>query len=96
MRAVIIRKVDDKKKENLVGRKPIRTIVQDLQKKIQTLKSNPALWDALQKRVEKYAGAGTSFYKENMVKRNRLLVSKFDPALKKENAIAMVLINFNS
>jgi hypothetical protein len=35
----------------LAGRKPIRAVMQDLQKRIQHLKSNPTDWDALQKRV---------------------------------------------
>ncbi|KAI8911662.1 hypothetical protein EDD86DRAFT_245929 [Gorgonomyces haynaldii] len=60
-----------KTERTLAGRKPIRAIMHDLQKRIQHLKNNPADWEALQKRVAKAHERHTQDVGEqDIVKRN--------------------------
>lgn len=73
----------------LVGRKPIRTIVNDLQKKLLLLKSNPAAWDALQYRVDKYENPMKD-QRDNLVRRNKETVANLAPLVKKENNLAKI------
>ncbi|KAJ3372789.1 actin [Kappamyces sp. JEL0680] len=92
--AILKPKSDEKKsvgKSEMVGRKPIRAIVLDLQKRIQTLKSNPAQWEALQKRVEKFAGAGGQARRDNVVSRNKRMVVTLLPSVKKQRNLELTL-----
>lgn len=74
----------------LPGKKSMRTIMTDLQRKLQDYKNNSLEWDALQMRVDRYTGFGQG-HSSNLIRRNKEVVGTLLPVVKREKNAEMVL-----
>ena len=66
----------------LAGRKPIRAILLDLQKRIHQLKNNPSEWEALQKRVNKTRQNQLTQGQSDAIRRNVRIAWEMRPEYK--------------
>ncbi|KAI8919592.1 hypothetical protein BC831DRAFT_481117 [Entophlyctis helioformis] len=74
-------------KRTLAGRKPVRAIMQELAKRIQSLKTNQAEWEALQAKIASYrhAGQGQKHANEvDMIVQNRKDAKTLFPEVKRK------------
>jgi hypothetical protein len=71
------------------GRKSIRAIMNDLQRRILALQTNPAQWDALQQKVNKYY-TPESRTVTNTIRANKKVVLHFSPDAKRKKILAAV------
>jgi hypothetical protein len=67
----------------LPQKKSMRTIMNELQRKLQDYKSNGLEWDALQIRVDRFTGFGQR-QASNLIRRNKEVVGTLRPVVKKE------------
>jgi hypothetical protein len=66
---------------NTIGRKPIRIIMEDIQRRMLMLQSNPSLWEELEATVEKYSPSNRS-NKKNMIKLNKVTATPAEKILR--------------
>lgn len=74
---------------SVFGRKSARSIMVDLHKKIQTLRNNPAQWDALQQKVDTYSKPSASQV-GNLVIQNKFAVREMAPATRMQRILEKV------
>lgn len=70
---------------NIIGRKPIRVIIQDLQRRINMLKSNPLQVESLEQTVLGYTPTSQKSKAINIVSLNKKSVHKWSPLAKRAN-----------
>jgi hypothetical protein len=75
---------------NRFGRKSIRAIMNDLQKRIFALQANPSQWEALQQKVIKHTSPASKTT-ANAIQTNKYL-SDYSPETRRKNGIAAVFI----
>lgn len=66
----------------LPGRKPMRTIIADLQRRLNDIRTNTSEWEALQRRVELYEGTDEADV-DNFMLKNKKAMANLVPDIKK-------------
>jgi hypothetical protein len=74
---------------NKFGRKSIRAIMNDLQKRILVLQTNPSQWDALQQKVNKQNRPESALTRNTLIK-NKTAVKEYSPETKQKNILLAV------
>ncbi|KND04923.1 uncharacterized protein SPPG_00614 [Spizellomyces punctatus DAOM BR117] len=69
--------------KTLAGRKPIRVIAAELEKRIETLKTNQAEWEAFQTKISEYRAADNDRARTipaDLIRQNKLAVAQMHPS----------------